>query len=182
MAKLARVQEKKQIKWAIQLFKVFILFAVKREVISPSQKHTLDKELEELAEAAMGEDEPESIATQLNNYIGMINAQMKQQIESIHYAPFPTFSIAIAENLHSAILDQIDMVERTLAEAGQGGVIDWDEESDYFVEVLQIFAQVETHKIQAQEGMAKLVNIMQKINKAIPPECALPLPNINAYK
>jgi len=181
-SKLARTKEKTQIRWGVDLFSMFILYAAKRGTVSPSQAHTLQEELEELAQAAMGEDTPESIAEQLNQYIGMINAQMKQNIEKTKYAPFPTFSFAVSGFSQSAVLDQLDMVERTLTEAAEANVIDWDIESNYFAEVLQVFSQVESKKMRPQEGMAKLVGEIEKINKTLPSDCVLPLPDLSAYE
>lgn len=181
-SKIAFSKEKLQIKWGIDLFKIFMLFAAKRTAISSSQAHTLQDELEELSQAALGDDTPESIADQLNKYISMINTHMKQTSESNKYAPFPKFSYAVEEGLQSAVMDQIDMVERTLTEAVEAEVIDWDKESDFFAELLQIFTEVKTQKVQPYEGMAKLKDEIGKINKSLPQENQLPLPDLSVYK
>ncbi len=182
MSKLSRSKEKIQIKWGVELFSCFVLFSAKRGTISPSQAHTLLEELGEFAQAAIGEDAPELIAEQLNQYIGMINAQIKQNVDSTKYVPFPTFSFATGGYLLSAVLDQLDMVERTLTEAADTGVIDWNTESDYFAEVFKIFASVESKKMRPEEGMAKLLSEIQKINKILPAENILPLPDLGAYE
>lgn len=181
-SKLARTKEKSQVKWGIDLFSRFVLYAAKRGAISPSQAHTLQEELGEFAQAAMGEDAPETIAVQLNQYIGMINAQLKQNTESAKYSPFPTFSFATGMHLRSAVLDQLDMVERTLTEAGEAGFIDWDKESAFFAEVLKVFTQVEGGKMRPEEGMAKLASEIEKINQTLSLETALPVPDLSAYE
>ncbi|MCC5832581.1 MAG: hypothetical protein JJU12_06020 [Chlamydiales bacterium] len=181
-SKLAQVKEKIQVKWGVELFSRFVLYAAKRGIISSSQAHTLEEELKEFAQAAIGEDPPESIAGQLNQYIGRINAHFKQNIPPAKYSPFPTFSFATGGHLQSAVLDQLDMVERTLTEAAESGIIDWDKESGYFAEVLQIFSQVESRKMRPEEGMARLAGVIERINQKIDPDSALPLPDLSAYE
>jgi hypothetical protein len=181
-SKLGLVREKTQVRWGVELFSRFVLYAAKMGTISPSQANTLQEELKELAQAAMGEDSPEAIAGQLNQYIGMINAQMKQNLQSAKYAPFPTFSFATGEHLLSAVLDQLDMIERTLTQAAESGVVDWDKESGYFAEILKIFSQVESQKMRPEEGMAKLAGILEKLNQKLPAETTLPVPDLSAYE
>lgn len=181
-SKLARTKEKTQIKWGIELFRQFVTYSAKKGAISSSQSNTLQDELKKLAEEIVGEALPESIAERLNQCIGIINMHMKQSTETIKYFPFPTFSIATEGFLQSAVLDQLDMVERILTEAVDAGILDWDQESSYFADVLQVFSDVESEKILPLKGMERLIGEIEKINRRLPPENALPVPDLNAYE
>lgn len=182
MAKLAKEQEQTQIHWGIELFRLFIIFAAQRGGVTSAEAQTLQKELQELAKAAEGEDPSEAIVEQLNHYISMVNTQLKQNTPPTAYAPFPPFSFIVEGHERSAVLDQIDMVERTLTEAAGAKILEWEKEGKYFEEILQIFAQVEKGSLAPQEAIAKIIGEIEKINQTLPEKYHLPIPDLSAYQ
>ncbi len=180
--KLAKSREKIQIKWGVELFAAFVSYAARQGIVSPSQTKMLLGELGELGKAVLGDDSAESITNQLNHYIGVMNAQMKQNMEPAKYSPFPIFSIAMGEHIQSAVLDQLDMVERTLTEAAHAKIIDWDKESEYFINLLKVFSSVENKKMRPQEAIAYLLAEIKKINNLLPSEFTLPELDLSAYE
>ncbi|MCH9626450.1 MAG: hypothetical protein S4CHLAM2_00720 [Chlamydiales bacterium] len=172
-------QEKIQLKWGIDLFAAFLCFAIKQGGVSPSQALSVQEELKELAQT---EDSSELVTTRLNHCIERINQQLKQNTDASRFVPFPLFSFAAGVHIESSVLNQISMIERTLNEAAEAGFVSWDEESHYFEAVLKVFSEVESHKMLPQEGMARLIGELNKLNKTLPADSQVPLPNLSGYE
>ncbi len=155
-----------QLKWGINLFRAFLQFAAKREEL-------------QLLEITLND---EMSVEDLNRAIASVNQEMKTHVEPILYAPFPLFSVAREGNARAAILDQLDMVERTLSEAAYAKLIDWDEESVYFADILKLFCVVEEGKMQPSDAMAILDSAIEKINGSLPESSQLPQIDLTAYE
>ena len=177
-SKLLKSKEGAQLQWGIELFFKFLMFATRKGVLPRAQSSDLQVKLKQLVKTALSEEE---ISKQFNRHIEEINTLIKQNADPSKYAPFPSFSIARDPHQQSAILDQLDMVERTISEAAESGVIDWGVEGECFSGILQVFSQVESGKMRPHEGMAKLISEIKEINKSLPSDCTLPLPVIGAY-
>ncbi len=172
-------QESVQLKWGIALLNSFVHFAAKSGSISPSQMRALDGELAELIQA---EDSSDWVTTQLNHCIERVNQQLQQNTDTSKFVPFPLFSFAAGVHMESSVLDQISMIERTLSEAAEGEVISWDNESHYFETLLKVSSEIEYHKMLPQEGMARLIGELEKLNKELPLDSQIPLPNFRGYE
>jgi hypothetical protein len=182
MEKMVKIHEKVQISWGVSLFKKFILFATERGTFSSSQADRVQKELAELDKAIQGKGTSQLIAEELNRFIDKVNREMKENSALINYAPFPLFSFMTKRHEKAAVLDQFDMLERTLTEAAAAKMIEWSQESEYFITILQIFKQVEDGKIGHQEAMAQLAGEIEKINATLPEKFKLPVIDLKAYE
>ena len=159
---MQQIQEKTQINWAVRLFTTFLHFAAKSGSLTPSEAHVIRQE-------CTTED-----AEALNGAIEKANAHLK--------VPFPSFAFAGGVHKGSAVLDQLGMVERTLTEAAEAKVLDWEKESASFADVVQVFSQVERRKMAPEEGMAKLLGELRRLNESLSKEDAFPLPDLSAYE
>lgn len=178
---LTRDQSTTQMKWGIEMFRLFLLYTTKKGRVPLSEIETLQRALHDLAESIKETSDLEGVVAQLNQHISTMNAKMREHVEAVKYAPFPAFALTDGVHTQSAVLAQLDMVERTLTEAGEANLLDWQKESDFFSDVLRLFSQVETGQIAPREGIAKLATEIKKINTALSPEYFLPLPDFGAY-
>lgn len=167
------IQERNQLAWGIDLYLKFLLFASQRGTLDPTEVEELEKKLKKLTIEIQKTNTKTSYET-LNQCIQTGNTQMKQRGNPTLYAPFPLFSYIKEGEEKSGILDQLDMVERTLTEAAHAQILDMDQEGRYFSEILALFSQAEVGKIQEREAMARLAAEIEKINQSLAPEYHFP--------
>lgn len=182
MEKLIISQEIIQITWGIELFLKFLLFLSARGIIDQKILNQKIQELESLRRTCEKENDPTDTSNQLNRSIDLVNQEIKKNTEPNKYAPFPYFTFVFPGEERSAVMEQIDMVERTLTEAAEAGVIDWEKESDYFKEILNLFSNLEENKVRPVEALAKLLSEIEKFNKLTDEKSKLPLIDLSAYE
>lgn len=182
MVKKTSSREKDQIGWGISLFRTFVLFAARHGTLKPSSALDLEKEIESLLIENQMDDSQTAVAEGLNRLISSVNSQMKAESSPTLYAPFPPFSFVTEVWARSAVLDQLDMVERTLTEAAHAGLLNWDVEGHYFAEILKMFSAVEQGKISPADAMSALTGAIEKINKSLPVQLHLPILDLTAYE
>lgn len=182
MIKKAKSRDKSQLGWGIKLLRAFVLFASRRGTLQPSTAIELQKEIDSLVLENQMDGSQEALSKELNQLIASVNIQMKASSQATLYAPFPQFSFVVEATARSAVLDQLDMVERTLTEAAHAGLLNWDEEGRYFVEILKMFSLVEQGKTHPSDALTALTGAIEKINKSLPAEFHLPSLDLTAYE
>ncbi|NGX60979.1 MAG: hypothetical protein K940chlam9_00456 [Chlamydiae bacterium] len=179
MKKEAKIlsQEQQQVDWAIALFLFYLSLVEKRGIVEASYLESLKTPLQ-----ADGEAPPEAKKELLNEQICALNAHEKTLLDATKYSPFPPFSFAVGEHKLSGILEQLDMVERTLTETAEVGIIEWKEEGEVFSSFLLLFRKLEKGEILPEEAMARLASELEKVNLRLSKPYTFPLPDISAYE
>lgn len=173
-------QEKVQVGWGIALFAKFLFLAEKSGAFDPAHTVHFRQEVAKLEEDIQKGESAVKGIERLNQIINKLNSEMKQNSEPAKYAPFPFFS-SVKQGERSGVLDQFDMLQRTLTEASEAKVMDWVKEGEYFKEILKLFTLVEKGKLNPHEAMAQLAKAIDQVNSTFPKDFQLPSINLNAY-
>ena len=175
-------QEKIQVSWGIDLFAKFVVLAAKNSAFDLSLIDTFQQDLARLSADISNENFSNKIAEKLNDTIKQLNTQMKLKCDPSKYAPFPLFSFVNPKYERSGVLDQLDMVQRTLTEASEAKVLDWVEEGVHFRTILKLFSLVEEGKLHQLEAMSQLAKEIDQINVSLLQNFQLPPINLSAYE
>lgn len=175
MEGILEIQKKAQLKWGVATFLSFLRYASKRGILSMEHLNHYSDILKEKQDLKEGE-------AILNQAIQDANQKIKSRIDASQYAPFPSFEFVDSNHQRSSVLSHLDMVERTLTEIAEAGLIDWDQEGIFFTEVVKIFSQIENNTLHPFEGLAQLAVEVEKINEKLAEQNRLPRLDLSAYE
>lgn len=177
-ASVTASKERIQALWGMNVFLLFLKYAETSGLLTESYRQEIEGKITSFLEKENNTPAADYVK-ELNSEIDLLNKAVLKK--GSYNSSFPQFSLASKDFKESAVLDQIDMIERTLSEAAKANVIEWSTEGSFFNDILKLFSNVEKRGVTPEEAMAKLVVELEKINKCLPEEYRFPLPDLNAY-